>query len=209
MTVPALFSCLLFLERVEKRSGAGLGSRSVPPRLRRCSCGRGHFCSGPRAHSRAAAGRTGAVTREPTGPGPGHRTRSFAAAFAGVRTLCVVFIQTQIRLNYGRELDARASEGSVGKCLRERSDHDHWISPRNGEQNWHTVRSGCCNARRGIASRIHENSPIPSSVPDAAQLLARPCRVGTDPFNLLKSCVNFPFSYTPCCGLEWHLPFEG
>ena len=73
----------------------------------------------------------------------------------------------------------------------------------------HTVRSGCCNARRGIASRIHENSPIPSSVPDAAQLLARPCRVGTDPFNLLKSCVNFPFSYTPCCGLEWHLPFEG
>jgi hypothetical protein len=154
-------------------------------------------------------GRTGAVTREPTGPGPGHRTRSFAAAFAGVRTLCVVFIQTQIRLNNGRELDARASEGSVGKCLRERSDHDHWISPRNGEQNWHTVRSGCCNARRGIASRIHENSPIPSSVPDAAQLLARPCRVGTDPFNLLKSCVNFPFSYTPCCGLEWHLPFEG
>ena len=47
MTVPALFSCLLFLERVEKRSGAGLGSRSVPPRLRRCSCGRGLLVLGP------------------------------------------------------------------------------------------------------------------------------------------------------------------
>ena len=73
----------------------------------------------------------------------------------------------------------------------------------------HTVRSGCCNGRRGIASRIHENALIPSSVPDAVHLLSRPCRVGTDPFNLLKSDVNFPFSYTPSCGLEWHLPFEG
>jgi hypothetical protein len=56
----------------------------------------------------------------------------------------VVFIQLQIKQDYDRELDARASEGSVGKCLRERSDHDHRISPRNGEQNWHTVRSGSC-----------------------------------------------------------------
>jgi hypothetical protein len=84
------------------------------------------------------------VLRGPTGPGPGHRTRSFAAAFAGVRTLCVVFIQLPIKQDYDRELDARAAKGSVGKCLRERSDHDQWISPRNGEQNWHTVRSLSC-----------------------------------------------------------------
>ena len=136
MTVPALFSCSLALERGEKRNGAGVALGPAPPSavLLRAR----PSCSGPRTHSRTTAGRTGAVPREPTGPGPGHRTRSFAAAFAGVRTLCVVFIQTQIRLNYVRELDARASEGSVGKCLRERSDHDHWISPRNGEQNWHT-----------------------------------------------------------------------
>ena len=207
MTVPALFSCSLVLERGEKRNGAGVALGPAPPSavLLRAR----PSCSGPRTHSRTTAGRTGAVPREPTGPGPGHRTRSFAAAFAGVRTLCVVFIQTQIRLNYGRELDARASEGSVGKCLRERSDHDHWISPRNGEQNWHTVRSGCCNGRRGIASRICQKSLVTSSVPDAVQLLARPCRVGTDRSSLLKSDVNFPFSYTPGGGLEWHLPFEG
>ena len=207
MTVPAPFSCSLALERDEKRSGAGVALGPAPPSavLLRAR----PSCSGPRTHSRTTAGRTGAVPREPTGPGPGHRTRSFAAAFAGVRSLCVVFIQLQIKQDYDRELDARASEGSVGKCLRERSDHDHRISPRNGEQNWHTVRSGCCNGRRGIASRIHEISPIPSSVPDPVHLRSRPCRVGTDPFNLLKSDVNFPFSYTPCCGLEWHLPFEG
>jgi len=161
---------------------------------------------------RALPSGSGSVRRgaaAPTGPGPGHRTRSFAAAFTGVRSLCVVFFQLQIRLDYGRELDARAAKGFAGKCLRERNDQDHRISPRNGEQNWHTVRSGCCNGRRGIVSRIHEISPIPSSVPDAVQLLAGPCRVGTDPSSLLQLFVNFPFSYTPCCGLEWHLPFEG
>ena len=33
--------------RVGANSGAGLGSRSVPPRLRRCSCGRGLLVLGP------------------------------------------------------------------------------------------------------------------------------------------------------------------
>lgn len=142
MTVPALFCVRLCWSGA--KSGAGLGSRSVPPRLRRRSCGRGHFCSGPRKHARTTAGRTGAAPQGPTYPGPGPRTRSFAAAFAGVRSLCVLFIQLQIRLDYGRELDARAAKGSVGKCLREQNDEDLWIPRRNGEQNWHTVRSGSC-----------------------------------------------------------------
>lgn len=81
MTVPALFSCSLALERDEKRSGAGVALGPAPPSavLLRAR----PSCSGPRTHSRTTAGRTGAVPREPTGPGPGHRTRSFAAAFAG------------------------------------------------------------------------------------------------------------------------------
>ncbi len=207
MTVPAFFRVRWHWSGT--KSGAGLGSRSVPPRLRRCSCGRGLLVLGPaRTPERQRVG-PARCRGNRQAPVPGTARAPLPPPLRGVRSLCVVFIQTQIRLNYGRELDARASEGSVGKCLRERSDHDHWISPYNGEQNWHTVRSGCCNGRRGIASRIHENALIPSSVPDAVHLLSRPCRVGTDPFNLLKSDVNFPFSYTPCCGLEWHLPFEG
>ena len=62
--------------------------------------------------------------------------------------MCAVFMRLKIRLDYGRELDARAAKGSVGKCFREQNDEDLWIPPRNGEQNWHTVRSGCCKGRR-------------------------------------------------------------
>jgi len=207
VTVPAHFSCSLALERDEKRSGAEVALGPAPPSavLLRAR----PSCSGPRTHSRTTAGRTGAVPREPTGPGPGHRTHSFAAASAGVRSLCVVFIQLQIKQDYDRELDARAAKHSVGKCLRERNDEDHRIPPRNGEQNWHTVRSGCCKRRRGFASRIRQKSPVTSSVLEAVQLLVPPCRVGTDRSSLLKNYVNFPFSYTLGSGLEWHLPFEG
>jgi hypothetical protein len=53
-------------------------------------------------------------------------------------------MRLKIRLDYGRELDARAAKGSVGKCFREQNDEDLWIPPRNGEQNWHTGRSLSC-----------------------------------------------------------------
>ena len=142
MTVPAFFRVRWHWSGT--KSGAGLGSRSVPPRLRRCSCGRGLLVLGPaRTPERQRVG-PARCRGNRQAPVPGTARAPLPPPLRGVRSLCVVFIQTQIRLNYGRELDARASEGSVGKCLRERSDHDHWISPHNGEQNWHTVRSGSC-----------------------------------------------------------------
>jgi len=129
---------------------------------------------------------------------------SFAGAVFGWRRRTAFYLHAvsyQARLlalqRGGRK---RSSLINPPHCL----DHPAHMGTRE-----HTVRSGCCDGRRGIVSRIHQISPIPSSVPDAVHLLSRPCRVGTDPFNLLKSDVNFPFSYTPCCGLEWHLPFEG
>lgn len=143
MTVPAFFRVRWHWSGT--KSGAGLGSRSVPPRLRRCSCGRGLLVLGPaRTPERQRVG-PARCRGNRQAPVPGTARAPLPPPLRGVRSLCVVFIQTQIRLNYGRELDARASEGSVGKCLRERSDHDHWISPYNGEQNWHTVRSGAAN----------------------------------------------------------------
>lgn len=152
MTVPAFFRVRWHWSGT--KSGAGLGSRSVPPRLRRCSCGRGLLVLGPaRTPERQRVG-PARCRGNRQAPVPGTARAPLPPPLRGVRSLCVVFIQTQIRLNYGRELDARASEGSVGKCLRERSDHDHWISPHNGEQNWHTVRSlSCMDGRKTQQNR--------------------------------------------------------
>ena len=64
-------------------------TRSIPHHLRRCSCGRGVFRSGPRMHFRTAAGRRGAMLADPTSPGSWHRTRSFAATLSEGAVLAI------------------------------------------------------------------------------------------------------------------------
>jgi hypothetical protein len=113
------------------KSGAGLGTRSVP----RCSAAllrARRPCSGPRAHSRPAPGRTGAWQAGPTIPGPWPRTRSLAAASPGVRLLvCGIQIETLARTLARPTLLARPGVRDA-KCLPKEKVHHCWTRPCNG-----------------------------------------------------------------------------